>query len=232
MNRILSLALLLCPALLCSALDRAPSKPASHSGVVAETMNSGGYTYVRLKEGKSSVWVAVPPMKVKVGQRLTLEAGMEMRDFFSKTLKRTFPVLFLSNGPMSEAAGSANPHQQVAEAHSSKAMPPETDIKIEKAAGGVTVEELYRRNKELDGKQVLVRGKVVRISPKIMGRNWIHLQDGTGDQGKGTHDLTLTMPDIPVIGEVVVIKGAARKDKDFGSGYRYSIIVEDAAIVK
>lgn len=105
-------------------------------------------------------------------------------------------------------------------------------IKVGKAKGADahTVSELYEKAEKLDKKTVVVRGKVVKVSRGIMGKNWVHLRDGSGDPAKGTNDLVVTTQDVPKIGDVVTAKGTLHKDKDFGSGYKYKVIVEDATI--
>lgn len=105
-------------------------------------------------------------------------------------------------------------------------------IKVEKAKGAdaYTVSETYEQAGKLDKKQVVVRGKVVKVSRGIMGKNWVHLRDGSGDPAKGTNDLVATTQDVPKVGDVVTAKGILYKDKDFGAGYKYRIIVEGATV--
>ncbi len=114
------------------------------------------------------------------------------------------------------------------------AIAPLEDIAIEKAAAanGYTVAEIFAKAKELDGQKVQVHGKVVKFSPKIMGKNWIHLQDGTGDPMQNTHDLVATSAEIVELGSIVTLEGTLAAEKDFGAGYKYAAIVEDAAIIK
>jgi len=115
------------------------------------------------------------------------------------------------------------------------AMVPFTEIKVEKATGenAYTVEELFTDNTKLDGKTVRVQGKVVKFSPQIMGKNWIHLQDGSGDPLKNTHDLVVTTSlELPEGQEIITIEGIVRANKDFGAGYSYEVIVEEARIVQ
>ncbi len=102
---------------------------------------------------------------------------------------------------------------------------PEASDKTKK---GYTVAELYSKMDELNGKEVTVRGKVVKYNGGIMGRNWIHVQDGTG--GRGTNDLTVTSHQSAKVGDKVVATGILIKDKDFGSGYRYDVVLEKASI--
>lgn len=109
---------------------------------------------------------------------------------------------------------------------------PSGPIKVEKAkgAGACTVSETHEKAGKLDRKTVVVRGKVVKVSTGIMGKNWVHLRDGSGDSGKGTHDLVVTTQDAPKVGDVVTATGTLRKDKDFGAGYKYKVIVEEATV--
>ena len=105
-------------------------------------------------------------------------------------------------------------------------------IKVEKAKGAdaCTVSEAYEKAAKLDKKTVVVRGKVVKVSKAIMGKNWVHLRDGSGDPAKGTNNLVVTTQDVPKVGDVVTAKGTLHKDKDFGAGYKYQAIVEEATV--
>ncbi|MBI5239160.1 MAG: DNA-binding protein [Elusimicrobia bacterium] len=216
-----------------SLVQAAPAPETAISGVVAETMDSGGYTYVRLAQGKDSLWLAVPQMAVAVGKKMSFRSGLEMKDFKSKTLDRTFPVIVFSEGVIA-APPKGKGHGGMKAAHSSRMAEPESGLKVAKASGpdGVTVAELYAKRKELDGKEVSVRAKIVRASALIMGRHWLHLQDGTGDPKAGTHDLTVTSLALPRTGEVVTVKGKVRTDQDFGAGYTYKALIEAVDISK
>ena len=100
---------------------------------------------------------------------------------------------------------------------------------IAKADGGKTVEEVYKEKGTLANGKVVVRGKVVKVNPSIMGKNWLHVRDGSG--GDGTNDLTVTTAGtLPEVGEVVVVTGTVVLDQDFGMGYQYPVIVQDAEI--
>jgi hypothetical protein len=107
-------------------------------------------------------------------------------------------------------------------------------IKVDKASGdnARTVAEIYAMKAELDKKEVVVRGKVVKVSDLIMGKNWIHIQDGSGDQKSRTHNLVATSQDLPAVGDIVTITGILAKDRDFGGAYKYEVIVEQARITK
>jgi hypothetical protein len=207
-----------------------PGKAGVLTGKVLETMDSGRYTYVLLEQEDANLWVAVPRMSVQTGQEISLRKGIEMKDFESKTLNRTFPKIIFSGGladqhkrEMMKKMGSGG-----------SIVLPKEDVTVKKAPGAnaYTVAEIHQKSGDLEGKKVVVRGKVIKISANIMKRNWIHLQDGSGDAKSATHDLVVTSSDLPSSGDVVTVSGTLSRDKDFGRGYRYAVIVEDAKIQK
>lgn len=203
----------------------------SLSGKVIETMNGGSYTYVCLEKKGRKTWVAVPQMQVKVGQNMAFVPGAEMKNFSSKTLNRTFESIYFSGGPLAMSASktAAAPH----DGSKSTASPAVSGkISVEKATGpdAYTIGEIFAKKKSLDKKSAVVRGKIVKVSSGIMGKNWFHIQDGTGDSAQNTHNLVVTSQDSPAVGDVVTVKGTLYKDKDFGAGYKYDIIMEQAKI--
>ena len=116
---------------------------------------------------------------------------------------------------------------------SQKAVVPFAEIKVEKAPGenSYSVAEIFSKAAELNGKTVVVRGKVMKVSPRIMGRNWIHIQDGTGNPAEKNHDLVITTSqEAGADWEIITMEGVLAANKDFGSGYSYAVIIEDAQI--
>lgn len=202
------------------------------SGKVLETMNSGGYTYVKVAGAAGEVWAAGPETKVAVGDEVSFSGGAPMPNFHSDTLNRTFDVVYfvgaINTGGAAAAGamptGEGNPHGAAA------AAAPVAVEAIEKAKGGQSVAEIYAAKDTLAGKQVVVRGKVVKFNGGIMGRNWIHLQDGTG--AAGSNDLMVTSNEEVAVGDVVTATGIVAINKDFGAGYNYALIVEDAKFAK
>jgi hypothetical protein len=215
---------------------QAPTAPAPSAGLtggkVLETMDSGGYTYARLASGGAEVWVAGPQTPIAVGQEVGVTGGSLMTGFRSDTLERTFDQIYFVSGfsaagaavaaPAGAAPPAASPHGAPAAAPAGKVAA------IEPAAGGKRVADLFARKDALAGKSVTVRGKVVKFNAGIMGRNWIHLQDGSG--AAGTNDLTITTDAVVAVGDVVTVKGVVGTDRDFGAGYNYALIVENATV--
>ncbi len=231
------------------------------AGKVLETFNSGGYTYMRLDTAAGEKWAAVMATDVAVGEEIAIGEGSSMFDFHSKTLERTFDEIIFSSGIIDRPAGGADVAAPVAAAAgsfadalqsetpmgddphagidpsmmgSNKAVVTATDIKVDKATGdnAYTVGEVYAKAAELNGKKVRIKGQIMKVSKAIMGKNWLHIQDGSGDTMKNTHDLVVTTAEMPEKGQVITIEGLVSADKDFGAGYRYDVIVEDAMIAK
>ncbi|MBI4689790.1 MAG: DNA-binding protein [Nitrospirae bacterium] len=205
----------------------------SLSGKVIETMNSGGYTYVLLETHGEKIWVAVPQLKMKIvkGRSMSFQSGAEMINYESKTLKRKFDRIIFSPG----VADRQTIQKEGKSSGSSVGIVTSAKkIKVGKAAGqnAYTIAEIYKNKSNLDKKNVIVSGKVVKVSMGIMKRNWIHLQDGSGNPQKGDHNLVVTSQDLPSVGDVVIAGGILHNDRDFGAGYIYAVIIEDAEISK
>jgi hypothetical protein len=201
------------------------------SGKVIETMNSGGYTYALIEKGDNKTWVAVPETKITKGQTITFLPGAEMVNFQSKTLKRTFDRIIFSAGV---ATGEASQGDAAGPASKGAIVAPAEQLKVNKASGpnAYTIQEVYNNVESLDKKKVSVKGKVVKVSTGIMNMTWIHLQDGSGDPKKGSHDLVVTTEENAEVGKIVTATGTIAKDKDFGSNYKYKVIMEKASLKK
>lgn len=218
----------------------APNQQEVLTGMVLQTMNSGGYSYIYLhKKGGGEVWVAVPEATVKVDDQLTFKRGTEMLGFESKSLKRKFDTIIFSEGILNDSPGSAKttgPKTDMGVSPGSNGVvaAKEAKISVSKAVGpnASTVEEAFSNSAKLDKEKVVIRGKVAKISAGIMGKNWIHIQDGTGVQSKKNHNLVCTSDEMAYVDDVVTVSGILAKDRDFGGGYKYSVIVEGATIKK
>lgn len=207
-------------------------------GKVIETMDAASYTYVKLKNEKGEIWAAGPKTSVKVGDVIRAERAMMMKNFKSNSLNRTFKEILFAGALVkpSSVAGKKqnmpNPHQGVGKVNPRVSQQAVAVKKVKKADGenGKTIGEIYNESKTLNGKMIAVRGVVVKATNNIMGKNWIHIQDSTGEATKRTHDLTLTTQDKVKAGDIVLAKGVLAANKDFGSGYRYNVIIEKAKL--
>jgi hypothetical protein len=203
--------------------------PNAHQVKAEEVIQTPMYSYVRVSEEDKDYWVAINRVEIKTGETYFWSRGMEMNNFTSKELKRTFPsILFVEDFTDKPITTSA---QVPPTSMAGKQIPAESaGISVPKAEGGVTIAELYAGKTSFSGKPVTVRGQVVKFSGGIMNKNFVHLQDGTKDGDK--YDLTITTLDSVTKGDVVVFQGTVTLNKDFGAGYFYDLILENAKVKK
>jgi hypothetical protein len=235
---------------------------AAITGEVLEVIQVPNYSYLRVgAKGQDGSWVAVPTSDLGVGDAARVGDAMQMTNFTSTALKRTFPVIYfgtLEGGrpahgmiPGADAHGAsphgmtgdpaaagASPHGTTADPTSPSAAPHAplgpVDVKrVDRAAGptGKTVAEVVAQRATLAGKTVRVHATVVKATAGVLGRTYLHLRDGSGDATAGTHDLAATTEATPAVGDIVVIEGLVAIDRDIGSGYKFPTIVEDAKIL-
>lgn len=217
------------------AMQKGPhAASGQHTGKVVEFISTGTYTYVHVDTGNNKIWAAAPTFQVKEGDKVVIPPGMTMKNHHSKTLNRTFDLVYFV--PRIMMAGAKPATRQLPKGHpkpmqGGASAPALTNIDfsgIEKPEGGKTVAEIYHEKATLSGKEVVVRGKVVKYNAGIMGKNWLHLKDGTGTEG--TNDLTVTTNTQTQVGDTVLARGVMVTDKDYGFGYAYPVIIEDAKV--
>jgi hypothetical protein len=212
----------------------APSPTASIKGKVLEVKDVDSYTYLRLKTKDGETWAAVARTPVTKGADVTIENAMVMNNFESKSLKKTFDkIVFGTLGGAGASAASRG--GDVAAVHSGVAKAADVgDVKVDKASGpdARTVAEIVTKRAELKDKTIVVRGKVVKYTKEVLGKNWIHLRDGSGSASDNTNDVLVTTKDQASIGDVVVVKGVVHTDRDLGSGYSYKVLIEEATLRK
>lgn len=207
----------------------APDAQGALRGRVAERIEAPPYCYLRLVSGKAEAWVAVPQAPLAVGQEAVVVNSQPMANFESRSLRRTFPLVHFGT-----LQATADPKEARGLQHALAAQGPSDVVvpKIAKATGpeARTVAEVHTERGALKDRPVAIQGQVVKVNLDIMGRNWMHLRDGSG-QGP-TGDLTFTTREKAEVGEVVVVRGTVRLDRDYGAGYRYPVIVEDAKLAR
>ena len=211
----------------------AQSAAGGFTGTALETMQADRYIYVLVDTGIEKIWAATPQFRGKVGDTVVGPKGLAMQNFHSKTLERDFEVVYFV-GAITVVGDDQGPSQMARSSFmhppkSGKGSKPQTEVSgIKRAKDGKKVAEIFAGSKDLAGEQVTVRGKVVKFLPQIMGKNWLHLQDGSGSEG--TNDLTVTTTTTVNVGDVVLVSGVVSVDRDFGYGYSYDVIIEDAEV--
>ena len=196
-------------------------------GTVAETMDAAGYTYVLIDTDGQQLWIAGPETAVEAGDIVQASTRMPMVDFRSDSLDREFDVLYFS-GTLQNLSNPAPVAETQPAAPAANAAVVEVDVEALEA--GQDIAYVYANKEELAGQEISLRGKVVKYNQNIMGTNWIHIQDGSGNADDGTNDLTVTSKATTAVGETVVVTGTLILDKDFGSGYTFPVMLDDATL--
>lgn len=196
-----------------------------HEVKVLEATVSGSYTYALFEEDGQEFWAAISARELEVGATYYYKDGMEMKNFESKSLGKVFSSIWFINDfydqkPELKEKTIGGDHKKAKDVH--------TAIKVDKAKGGYSLAEVFSKKSELNNQEIIVKGQVVKINEEIMKTNWIHIQDGT--EFNGIHDLTITTNEAIdfKIGDVVTFKGKLILNKDFGHGYKYDFIIEEA----
>ena len=199
------------------------------TGTIVSTVDATGYTYAEIDVKGDTIWVAGPKTKLTKGEPITIKIGAPMRDFHSKTLDRDFPVIYFigtfSDGssrkvalPEGHKPLNGSPKMTVA-----KKVALNKPVKL--AEGGYTIADIIAKKEELAGKIVKVRGQITKYNADIMTKNWIHIIDGSGDT-----DIIVITNDTAETGQVALIEGTVALDKDFGYGYKYKILIDEAKV--
>lgn len=129
---------------------------------------------------------------------------------------------------MSETTTTSQPASGMS--HMADAKAAKVEVRIEPSEGITTLSDLFANKKNYSGKTIKVKGQITKINPSIMGKNWIHIQDGTSFEDQ--YDLTVTSDFIPEVGAIITVEGKIALDKDFGYGYVYPILMEEGKLVQ
>jgi len=207
--------------------------PRNREVVVGDVLQASSYTYLLVNEKSQQYWMAVTSADIEKGKTYFFTESMEMRDFHSKELDRTFDLILfvgnLSNKPIPAQGASMQPSKAMPHTNT-KTTPTKQDINIKPADGSVALVEIFNTPDAYAGKTVKVTGQVTKYNSGIMGKNWVHIQDGSANED--FFDLTITTKDEVAVGDVVIFEGVITLNKDLGSGYFFKILMEDAKASK
>ena len=201
-----------------------------YSGIVKEVIQTTNYTYCFVNTNNTDYWIAISKLNINEGEVIYYNKGLEMLNFHSKELDRTFSVVYFVQ------KASKNPNSGIVTntvTQDNLTTKPKIDKKnfsYDKAFDGITISDLYANRDKYANKKVRIRGRITKFNSSIMSRNWAHIQDGTDNNGN--FDLTVTTQETVNIDELVTFEGTIALDKDFGAGYFYPIIMEEAVIIK
>ena len=194
-----------------------------HTVKVEEVLNTDKYSYLNVTENGEKFWIAVPKMEVEIGGSYHFTEALLKHNFESKEYNRVFETIYLVSDLHSHSSESGS-----SAAHDSgdAGASPHGSIDVELAKGSIQLAELFAEKENYKDKTVQVTGKCVKVNSMIMGRNWVHIQDGSGNG----LDLTITTSENVRLNEIVTFEGVITLNKDFGAGYKYDIIMEEAKL--
>lgn len=201
-----------------------------HQVMANEILQTERYTYLNVTEGGKKFWIATTKTDAKKGMVYLYRGGLLKTNFESKEFNRTFDTIYLVSNIIN---ANEHPGGNLSQTGSSAVPTPENPSTSSGPAikDAVSLKNLFADAKKYEGKVITVAGEVVKVNNGIMGKNWVHIQDGSKDKGKNI-DLTITTQMNIPLGAKVGLSGKIVLNKDFGAGYRYDIIMEEAQAVK
>jgi hypothetical protein len=202
------------------------SEQSDQKGKVKEVVQTSSYTYLRVEKNNHDEWIAINKQDIKEGAIIYYVNGLKMENFTSPELKRTFESVYFIQEISDKPILPSMPKGMLG-TEPKKPVLSKLDIKIEQPDGGTSIGELYANRDSYSGKSVKVKGQVTKVNLAILDRNWVHIQDGTTN-GEN-FDLTVTTEHVPQVGDVVTYSGTLTLNKDFGSGYSYELLLENAS---
>lgn len=194
-----------------------------HLVVINEVLDTEKYSYLNVSEDGDKYWIAIPRKEVEIGSSYFYRGGLLKKNFESKEYNRVFETIYLVPDiiphPSNVVGSESNDNTQKEEISSEP-------VSVEPVKGSIKLSELFADPDKYNGKLIQVTGKCVKVNPMIMGRNWVHIQDGSSQD----LDLTITTTENVTVDAIVTFKGAIALNKDFGAGYKYDLIMEMATL--
>jgi len=214
----------------CSESKKEESLPLGIKKIISsEILQTSSYTYIKGKVNNSEIWLAVRKKDITAGEIFYYDSNksLEMHNFKSRELDRVFTKIFFLDKIMNSLTENNTVKKNI---NMGKTAFLKKNIKIESSKEYISISELFKNSKTYKDKIVKLKAQVTKFTPNIMNRNWIHIQDGTEYNNK--YDITITSDQSAKINDIIILEGVLRINKDFGAGYKYECIIENAKINK
>lgn len=207
-----------------------------HTVVISKILPTEKYIYLNVTEGGKQYWIATGKQQVNVGETYFYRDGLLKTNFESKEYKRVFDTIYLVSKfvPKEHGGNTGNLTTDFTEGFSTKTEESQKETiathteDIKQHKGSIKISELVANPSAYQGKTVQITGKVVKVNPNIMDRNWLHLQDGS----KNDFDLVVTTNTFVPEGTTITVRAEVGLNRDFGAGYRYNLILEKGEILE
>ena len=220
------------------ATEKAPK--GIYYGKILSIKNAMGYKYLKVDENGTELWVAIANAPVKVGEKIGYDKRTIMKNFKSKSLGKRFKEIIFasdvylvekrSNSPIKTLKDMLGVTPPTAKSIKKSTHVQEKPAKPFEEKDFYTIEEVFMWKNSLKDKRIKVKGKVLKVARGIMKLDWVHIEDGTGDEQKQTDDLVFTTKNMKLKeDDTVIATGKVVLDKDFGYGYFYKVIIQDSS---
>lgn len=194
-----------------------------HQVKVKEILAATKYLYLLVQENNEEFWIAVRKQDIKIGKTYFYNRGLLKTNFKSNEHDKVFDRIYFVTS-LVKSNHSDHVNKKKLELEGSKTV---KNNKTPEVKGSVKISELVNNQKKYEGKTIQISGRCSKTNPNIMGRNWIHIKDGSMDN----YDLVITSDHFVKKGSMVTIKAKVTLNKDFGAGYSYKLILEDGIII-
>ncbi len=192
---------------------------------VDEVLHTDKYTYLRVGDDENQYWIATQRTEAEVGDKYFYKGGLLKQNFYSQEFDRVFETVYLVSDIRKIPSGAPDAAAKPLQKQGTEDI--DLDVgNIKPAEGSVSIADLFANKEKYNGKTIKVTGKVVKVNPMIMQRNWLHIKDNSTEE----LDLTITTVENISPGTVVTLQGTIALDRDFGAGYRYDVIMESAVL--
>jgi len=196
-----------------------------HKVTVDEILPTTKYVYLNVNENGKKYWIATRKQDINIGEEYFYKGGLLKTNFESKEHNKVFDKIYLVTSLVQ--ANHSNDTNKINQQKTNQNSNKKSSTIIVRQKGSIKISELIENTKEYEGKTVQITGKCVKINPNIMGKNWIHIKDGSKDD----YDLVITSDTFVKEGSMITMKAKVTLNKDFGAGYKYNLILEDGVIV-
>ena len=201
-----------------------------HRVEILEVVPTAKYAYIRVKEDSENYWVASSPGNFVTGKEYVFNEAVVKYDFKSPSLDRVFDSIYLVTKIVPLARKDElkrlrfNPHAKSGDENEETSQKQNSEIQIQQ----LTLTELLNDPQRFEGELIEISGLCTKVNTNIMDRNWIHLK---ADED-AAEELVATSKEAPAVGETIVLHAIVRLNKDFGAGYVYPILLEEAIMVQ
>ena len=193
--------------------------------IIEEILQGKRYSYIKVQDDKNGAyWISTLKAEYEVGEEYFFTESIHKTNFFSTEFNRNFEDFYL----VSDLQPASSHNHEHGDHVDNQIVDMTVNASEVERASSTKIKELISNSKKYAGKEVEITGKVVKVNANIMDRHWVHIKDASADD----YDFVLTTKAVVPVGHIVTFKGRFKTNVDFGSGYRFDYILEDAKTIR